>query len=218
MLEETYHETLFDRLGQLEDQWPAVASAGLAIADKVGEGGKLYVYERTGAVSSELCSRAGGLVVTRGLEAEGEGGLDELAESGELGDGDITLFFSYRADDDGDLACASKIRDTGAFLIVICPFEAEIPSGSALLKEVGDIAIDTASGDAVGAVDVPGLAVRVCPTSGIIDVMAAYAVLGSFVSTMVARGKPPSVYKAIHLKGGGDYNRASRERFEDVGY
>ena len=39
--------------------------------------------------------------------------------------------------------------------------------------------------------------------------MAAYAVLGNFVTAMVARGKPPSVYKAIHLKDARDYNHQS---------
>ena len=218
MLEDKYHKVLFERLGRIEAQWPAVESAGTLIADRVCEGGKLYVHDRMGAVTSELCSRAGGLVVTRGLKTEGESGVEELTQSGELGNKDIVLFFSYRADDERDLELVDKIEDSGAAIVIICPFEPEVPSGNDRLKDRADIAIDTASGDEVGAVEVAGLEVRICPTPGIADVMAAYAVLGNFVTAMVARGKPPSVYKAIHLKDGRDYNRASGKRFEKVGY
>ena len=130
--------------------------------------------------------------MTRGLKAEGESGVEELAQNGELGNKDIVLFFSYRADDERDLELVDKIKASGAAIVIICPFEPEMPSGNDMLKDSGDIAIDTVSGDEVGAVEVAGLEVKICPTSGIADVMAAYAVLGNFVTTMVTRGKPPS--------------------------
>jgi uncharacterized phosphosugar-binding protein len=218
MLEENYHQLLIHRLERIEEQWPAVEAAGGLIADRVCAGGKLYVYDRMGTVTNELWGRAGGLVMVRALLAEGASGVAELAVSGKLGTKDVVLFTSYRADDLRDLEVADKVKETGTALVILCPFEPEIPSGERLLKDQGDIAIDTASGDETGAIAVPGMSLKVCPTSGITDVVAAYAVLGHFVTEMIARGKVPSVYMGIHLKGAREYNKALRARYEKLGY
>lgn len=218
MLEEHYHQILMQRLRRIEEQWPAIESAGTLMADRVCAGGRLYGYDRPGAVTDELVGRAGGLVMVRGLQVKDPTSVAELAAGGKLGVQDVVLFTSYRADDGRDLSVAEQIKKTGATLVILCPFEPEIPSGERLLKDRGDVAIDTASGDEIGAIAVPGMPVKVCPTSGITDVMAAYAVLGHFVTTMVARGKVPSVYMGIHLQGAREYNTAARARCERLGY
>ena len=215
MFAEKYHYTLVQRLDRIQVQWTAVEAAGKLLADKVCAAGKVYAYDRMTSVTSELCFRAGGLMVIRPLDFED---VAELTGMTELGEKDVVLFFSYRADDPRDLKVADRIADTGAALVVLCPFEPEVPSGESLLKDRGDIAIDTFSGDRVGAIEVPGMQVKVCPTSGIADVMAAYAVLGRFVTEMVSRGKAPNVYMPSHLKTWEEYNRASQARFEEAGY
>lgn len=215
MLAEKYHHTLVQRLERIQVQWAAVEAAGKLLADRACAAGRVYVYDRMGAVMEELSFRAGGLMVIRPLDFED---VAELAGKNELGEKDVVLFSSYRADDGRDLTVADRIADTGAALVVLCPFEPEAPSGESLLKDRGDIAIDTFSGDRVGAIEVPGMQVKVCPTSGIADVMAAYAVLGRFVTEMVSRGKAPNVYMPSHLKTWEEYNRASQARFEEAGY
>ena len=70
MFAEKYHHTLVQRLERIQVQWTAIEAAGKLLADRACAAGKVFVYDRMGAVMTELSFRAGGLMVIRPLDFE----------------------------------------------------------------------------------------------------------------------------------------------------
>jgi uncharacterized phosphosugar-binding protein len=120
-----------------------------------------------------------------------------------------------------ELALQARGRGVKVVALTSIPYskvaECQHPGGRRLY-EVADLAIDygTAIGDA--AVEVPGLEVRVCPTSGIVAAAIVWALTAQVVERLMARGLKPHVYKSVNLPDGPEFNARARKEYEQTGY
>ena len=124
-----YLEALMARLSQWHGSaLPAVAAAGEAMAAAVLGGGKLFPYSGRGEFFSEASGTAGGLMGVYNLEVELSGGKAEL--TGELGADDVVILAWVLAEPAAETAVARAVKQAGATLIGLFPFERETPSNT----------------------------------------------------------------------------------------
>ncbi|MDA8198659.1 MAG: sugar isomerase domain-containing protein [Thermaerobacter sp.] len=91
------------------------------------------------------------------------------------------------------------------------------PSGQRLDNAV-DVVLDnhTTVGDA--EVDVPGLAEKLLPSSGVSAALVAWCLVGEVVEHLLTRGIEPTVFRSINYPDGPERYRAAVARYRERGY
>jgi uncharacterized phosphosugar-binding protein len=211
-------------------QADAVDRAATAVADAISAGHRVYVAATSHVLHSELYLRAGGLAAVHPLGEAPDLASPMLSiEAGHLrGDGafipergDVAIVGTNAGTDAGTVQVAIAARDAGLTVIgLTCvAYERhpdvvlEHPSGARLV-DLADIVIDIGGdvGDAV--LDIPGLDERFGPTSGVVLVALAWAVLAGAAERLAGAGRPPIVYRSVQLPGGEGLFHERRARYE----
>jgi Uncharacterized protein containing SIS (Sugar ISomerase) phosphosugar binding domain len=82
---------------------------------------------------------------------------------------------------------------------------------------VVDVAIDNCGvvGDAV--LEVEGIDVKVCPTSGITGIFILWLLMAEVIEMLLNRGIKPHIYKSINFDDGKEYNEKALIEYKKTG-
>jgi uncharacterized phosphosugar-binding protein len=198
-------------------QGASIAAAADAVAEAIATDHRVYVAATSHVLHTELYLRAGGLAAVHPL-----GEAPDLASpmldlsAGVLhGDGpfvpepgDVVLVGTNAGTDAGTVQVALAAHEAGCLVVGLTSvvYEEwpdvvmEHPSGARLI-DLADIVIDVGGVVGDGIIDLEGVDTPVGPTSGLALVAAAWAVLVGAADRLVARGKPPLVYRSVQIPG-----------------
>jgi uncharacterized phosphosugar-binding protein len=198
-------------------QGAAIAAAADAVADAIAADHRVYVAATSHVLHTELYLRAGGLAAVHPLGETPDlaSPMLDLAAGVLAGDGpfvpepgDVVLVGTNAGTDAGTVQVALAAHEAGCLVVgLTCvAYErwpevvVEHPSGARLV-DLADVVIDIGGvvGDGIIALD--GVDTPVGPTSGVALVAAAWAVLVGAADRLVARGKPPLVYRSVQIPG-----------------
>ncbi|MFQ6097863.1 MAG: hypothetical protein ACE5O2_09055 [Armatimonadota bacterium] len=188
-----------------KQQLAATEAAGERLAERVAAGGRLLIYDRRGAYSSEAVGRAGGLMAISRLPDPAGNGIAAQ---------DALIIVADEAAADEDLSVAAAARRTGALVVGICPVRAVADS----LAKACDIALDNYVTDEDAAVTIEGLSTPIAPTSGVMNCAILWALTAAYIEAMERGGKPPHVWMSIKRPGAREFNAAAREAARERGY
>ena len=194
---------------------------------------------------NEMFGRVGGLMMLRpvtismavenpGPKREGKNkstvyldeipGLPEFViERSDIYPGDVLIIGSVSGKNalPVGLALAARKQDVTVIALTSVAYseslESAYPSGKRLF-EAADIVLDDCGiiGDAV--LNVEGMDVKVCPTSGIAAALLTWTLEAEIIQEMLARGLKPHAWLSNHLPGADTFNKNAKADTERLGY
>lgn len=246
MLAERYFHKLREVLDRIEaTQIENIRRAAEMIVESVKAGGCVHLLDTGHMLAHEAVGRAGGLMMMtpvrfnvevanparpRGLPAkprifadEIQGLSDYVLSSSSIYPGDVLIVGSVSGKNALPVDVALKAQAMGVKVVAITSVEyskalpSRHPSGKRLY-EVADVVIDNCGAVGDAAVDVPGLDVSICPTSGIAAAHIIWALTAEIVERLMACGIKPSVYKSNHAPGASQHNAEAQAAFLKTGF
>jgi len=204
---ETYLATLMERLDEFHFRFIGpVQEAGEIIAGRVLSGGKIHPWSGREEFWIEANGTAGGLMGVYPLKP------DSLTAN------DVVILAAANATPESEIEMARKVKEKGAWLLGIFPFEREDGISTEPLKELCDMSFDNLSGDVYGVLDIPGYDHKVIPTTTMMNNYAFWAIVGGYVQAMEKRGEAPYYWMSYHVPGGKEYDESIRPLFLERGY
>jgi uncharacterized phosphosugar-binding protein len=204
---EAYLDTLMARLATFHRRHIAdIHTAGGIMADRVLAGGRIHPWSPRDEFWIEANGTAGGLMGVYPLDT------DSLTAK------DVVLLAAADSTPVREIATAEKIREKGAWLLGIFPFERADGYSTAPLTDLCDMQMDNLSGDAYGVLDLPGYDHTVIPTQTLMNNFAYWAVTGAYVQEMERRGVEPYFWMSYHVPDGREYDESIRDAYLERGY
>jgi len=226
MLTNLYFQNLQSLIAAIAADTDKIQSAARLCADALERGGAIHVFDSGHMLSSELVTRAGGLVAlsqlafnlnvtnpvkTRAPTPEGPSlsytYIAHAFETNQLRSGDVLFVGSVSGKTANVVELALQGRAHGLTVIAVTALSyspklaSEHPSGLHLY-EAADLVLDNHApyGDAM--LEVPGLDYPVCPASGIAAAAVMWAVVAGVIEDLLARGLKPTVYPSVNRPDG----------------
>ncbi len=204
---EKYIDTLMSRLDEFHYRFSGIIQeAGEIMADRVLSGGRIHPWSGREEFWIESNGTAGGLMGVYALKP------DSLTSK------DIVLLAAANATPEEETEMARRVRDKGAWMLGIFPFEREDGLSTEPLKKLCDVSLDNLSGDVYGVLDIPGYPGKIIPTTTMMNNYAFWAVVGAYVQAMEKRGEAPYYWMSYHVPGGREYDESIRPLFLERGY
>ena len=199
-----YLDILLGRLAEFHARDLARANeVATNIAKRIIGGGRYFVRSRNKGVELDAYTVAHGLMLCNTLEQRA---------AGEGGEHDTLLIAAVSADDPQELEWADEARANGNYLVGIGP------RGSDDLRGRCDVYFDDCCDEQAGVIDIPGQAKKVCPATGIMNLVIMYVITAQFVDEMCRRGAVPYFWMGIQRPAGRDYNKVMEPFFRARGY
>ena len=204
---EEYIDTLMSRLDDFHYRYIGdIQEIGEIMAERVLNGGKIHPWSGREEFWVEANGTAGGLMGVYPLEP------DSLTAK------DIVILATANATPEDEIEMARKVREKGAWMLGIFPFEREDGISTEPLRELCDACLDNMSGDYYGVLDIPGYSNKIIPTTAVMNNYAFWAVVGAYVQSMESRGEAPYYWMSLHVPGGREYDDTVRPLFLKRGY
>ena len=197
---------IINLIHDIQKQLPLIKRAATKMTENVIRGGTLYVYDKSHTLISEACGRASGLMMTKALDFE------------KLKKYDNVIFGAEISHDPNDLQLIQAIRDKEVFVVTISPFDSDGDNSGKRLNKSANVALNNLSGESDGVVEVIKNEPRICPASGIMNVILLWSLTAQFIGEMIRYGFVPYVYMGYYLKGGKEYNDAVKPFFLERGF
>jgi uncharacterized phosphosugar-binding protein len=213
-----------------EDQSAELERAATWIADALADGHRIWVPATSHVLHTELVLRAGGLAAVHQL-----GRAPDLAHpmygveiASTLGDGrfepgpeDVALVGTNAGTDAGTVEIAAAAQRAGCRLIALtclayeqsAKVVVEHESGRRLI-DIADLIVDIGCPEGDAVLMLPGMDMPIAPTSGVILVACAWAILARAAEILVAKGLQPLVYRSVQLPGGEADFMDTKARYE----
>jgi len=207
---ETYIDILMARLQEFHSRFIGdINGVGEIIAERILDGGKIYPWSGRNEFWIEASGTAGSLMGFYRLIP------DSLTAK------DIVIIAAADSTPVNEIEMARKVREKGAFMIGIFPFEREDGFSTEPFKELCDLSLDNLSGDIYGVLDIPGYPDKIIPTTTMMNNFAFWPVIGAYVQAMERRGEVPYFWSSFHVPkehGGRAYADSIRPYFLKRGY
>lgn len=248
MISARYFDAVRHLLEVLErEEGQNISRAGEIIAEAVANGKVVHIYDTGHMLNQEAFGRAGGPLFVfpfsfsigvnspvthpRG-QTRGKGTMENrlrlighALDTSNIIEGDVLIIGSVSGTSADVVELASEAMRRGVRVIALTTVayakapgvKPEHPSGK-FLYEVCDVCIDHPGEIGDGVLELPGLSVKVCPTSGITAVCAFWAIMAEAMEGLVKRGIIPSVLRKVHIEGSDDYNAKAKGRYSKLGY
>ncbi|MHC1735697.1 MAG: sugar isomerase domain-containing protein [Erysipelotrichaceae bacterium] len=234
-------EKLFETIRNT--QTTAIEQAGEHIADKIVNGGNVYLFDTGHIVDSEIYNRVGGLVLMRRFtydiqvndhsrekncrdfrHEENMGGVTRyILQLSNLKSGDVLIIGSVSGKTINVVDLAIEARKMGIFVVSLTSvvFSSQLTSLHAskqLLYEVSDFVLDNCApyGDAM--MDVEGLSSKIIPASGLAAAYIMWALNAQIIECLMKRGIEPGVLRSVNIEGNREYNQTLEQRYIEKGY
>jgi uncharacterized phosphosugar-binding protein len=236
-----YVSNLLQRI--IETQADNIEEAAEIIAGAVMNGNALFAFGTVHSalpISDAYC-RAGGFPLLNQIWAPALNSVEldppALATAMERLEGYGSLVFSHVPAKAGDvlivvsvsgrnpvpveMAMSAKEKGLKVIALTSMEYTLSVPSRHSSGKrmyEFADVVIDslTVPGDAILELD--GLPVKFCATSGSVDAAIMHTLMAETIERLTRKGYDPPVYIAGNLDGYEDYRRKLRERLESEKY
>ena len=204
---EAYIDTLMVRLQEFHARFiEDINNAGEIIAERVLNGGRIHPWSGRNEFWVESSGTAGGLMGVYPLNP------DSLTAR------DVVILAAADSTPVREIEMALNVREKGAWMLGIFPFEREDGFSTEPLKKLCDINLDNMSGDLYGVLDIPGYPSRIIPTTTMMNNYVFWAVVGAYVQAMERRGEAPYYWMSYHVPGGKEYDESIRPLFLKRGY
>jgi uncharacterized phosphosugar-binding protein len=226
----TVLRSCLDRLAGTQGE--AIDAAAAACAGSIAGGGIAWVFGagHSAIMGLEAYPRIGGVlgfvpIVELSLlyfsNVVGSGGLDQviylervpgyadvLARSYDLRPGDSLIIFSGSGLEVLPLEMAAVARARGLTVVAVTALDYSRQAASrrgvpSILADSADIVIDSGIPLGDAAIELPGLAARVGPTSTVINAAAMNCISVATAGQLAGLGHPPDVFGSPHLTGDG---------------
>jgi uncharacterized phosphosugar-binding protein len=118
-----------------------------------------------------------------------------------------------------DMAVAAKELGMTVVGVTSIPHSSQVESRHSSAKrlyEIADVVVDTRVPLRDAAVDIEGLGDPVGPTSTIVAVAAAHAIVAATVEELVARGKPPRIMVSPNVRDAAAAHAHNDENYEQL--
>lgn len=247
MLQTEYLDRIRRLLDDIESKSAAQTDrAAEAIVEAQLAGGQLFVSSLGHGNDHDLLHRAGGLVSVHpftfsfsvrdsigGAERDREEPVEPYdaatetarvaVRSSRMRPGDCLIVGSVSGRSVAPVSLAIAAREFGVTVIGITSldYSAEIasihPSGRRI-SEVSNIVIDNCAPYGDASLEVPGMAERVIPMSGVGTIVTCWMIFAQVIERLLARGLKPSHYISGNRPEGPDFNKEMQQQFRQQGY
>ena len=213
------------------DNAETLQAAGLRIAKSIAADGVLHTFGsgHSQILASEIERRAGGLVPVSSINDPADGWPEQIAGYGarlfqryayqyDVQPSDVVLVISNSGRNASPIEVAMEAKAAGLHVVVLTSLEmskattSRHPSGKKLY-ELGDYVLDNGglSGDA--AIDAPGFAYKVGPTSTMSGALLLNLLSMEIIEQLITAGVTPPTYVSQNADGGAAHNEALAKKY-----
>ena len=213
------------------DNAETLQAAGLRIAKSIAANGVLHTFGsgHSQILASEIERRAGGLVPVSSINDPADGWPEQIAGYGarlfqryayqyDVQPGDVVLVISNSGRNASPIEVAMEAKAAGLHVVVLTSLEmskattSRHPSGKKLY-ELGDYVLDNGGLPGDAAIDAPGFAYKVGPTSTMSGALLLNLLSMEIIEQLIAAGVTPPTYVSQNADGGAAHNEALAKKY-----
>lgn len=213
------------------DNAETLQAAGLRIAKSIAADGVLHTFGsgHSQILASEIERRAGGLVPVSSINDPADGWPEQIAGYGarlfqryayqyDVQPGDVVLVISNSGRNASPIEVAMEAKAAGLHVVVLTSLEmskastSRHPSGKKLY-ELGDYVLDNGGLPGDAAIDAPGFAYKVGPTSTMSGALLLNLLSMEIIEQLIAAGVTPPTYVSQNADGGAEHNEALAKKY-----
>ena len=229
-------QTFFDTSNALQDKVfadnaEALAIAGKQIAESIAHDGVLHTFGsgHSQILAAEIERRAGGLVPVSSINDPADGWPEQIAGYGArlfqryayqyaVQPTDVVLVISNSGRNASPIEVAMEAKAAGLTVVALTSLEmskattSRHPSGKKLY-ELADLVLDNGGLPGDAAIDAPGFAYRVGPTSTMSGALLLNLLSMEVIENLIAMEVTPPTYVSQNADGGAEHNEALAQKY-----
>ena len=213
------------------DNAETLQAAGLRIAKSIAADGVLHTFGsgHSQILASEIERRAGGLVPVSSINDPADGWPEQIEGYGarlfqryayqyDVQPSDVVLVISNSGRNASPIEVAMEAKAAGLHVVVLTSLEmskattSRHPSGKRLY-ELGDYVLDNGGLPGDAAIDAPGFAFKVGPTSTMSGALLLNLLSMEIIEQLIAAGVTPPTYVSQNADGGAAHNEALAKKY-----
>ncbi|MEN8661608.1 MAG: sugar isomerase domain-containing protein [Lentimonas sp.] len=206
-------------------------TAGKRIADSIAADGVLHTFGsgHSQILACEIERRAGGLVPVSSINDPADGWPEQIPGYGArlfqryafqyaVQPGDVVIVISNSGRNASPIEVALEAKASGLNVLVMTSLDmskattSRHPSGKKLY-EIGDYVLDNGGVPGDAALDAPGFAYKVGPTSTMSGALLLNLLSMEIIEQLIAQGVTPPTYVSQNADGGAEHNEALAKKF-----
>ncbi|MEM1223038.1 MAG: SIS domain-containing protein [Verrucomicrobiota bacterium] len=206
-------------------------AAGKRIADSIAVDGVLHTFGsgHSQILAAEIERRAGGLVPVSSINDPADGWPEQIVGYGarlfqryayqyNVQPGDVVLVISNSGRNASPIEVAMEAKSAGLDVVVMTSLEmskattSRHPSGKKLY-ELGDYILDNGGVPGDAAIDAPGFAYKVGPTSTTSGALLLNLLTMEIIEELIRIGATPPTYVSQNADGGAEHNEALAQKY-----
>lgn len=206
-------------------------AAGKRIADSIAKDGVLHTFGsgHSQILAAEIERRAGGLVPVSSINDPADGWPEQIVGYGarlfqryayqyNVQPGDVVLVISNSGRNASPIEVAMEAKSAGLDVVVMTSLEmskattSRHPSGKKLY-ELGDYVLDNGGVPGDAAIDAPGFAYKVGPTSTTSGALLLNLLSMEIIEELIRIGATPPTYVSQNADGGAEHNEALAQKY-----
>lgn len=206
-------------------------AAGKRIAESIAADGVLHTFGsgHSQILAAEIERRAGGLVPVSSINDPADGWPEQIAGYGArlfqryayqyaVQAGDVVLVISNSGRNASPIEVAMEAKTAGLDVVVLTSLgmskttTSRHPSGKKLY-ELGDYVLDNGGVPGDAAIDAPGFAYKVGPTSTMSGALLLNLLSMEIIEHLIGMGVTPPTYVSQNADGGAEHNEALARKY-----
>ncbi|MGJ8638828.1 MAG: sugar isomerase domain-containing protein [Opitutaceae bacterium] len=206
-------------------------AAGKRIADSIAADGVLHTFGsgHSQILAAEIERRAGGLVPVSSINDPADGWPEQIPGYGArlfqryayqyaVQSGDVVIVISNSGRNASPIEVALEAKAAGLDVLVMTSLDmskattSRHPSGKKLY-EIGDYVLDNGGMPGDAAIDAPGFAYKVGPTSTMSGALLLNLLSMEIIENLIAQGVTPPTYVSQNADGGAEHNEALATKY-----
>ncbi len=231
-LAERFYETTRELQAKVfEQNRETLQAAGRCIAESLAADGVLHTFGsgHSQILAAELERRAGGLVPVSSIEDPAQGWPEQIPGYGSrlfqryayqyaVQPGDVVLVISNSGRNASPIEVALEAKAAGLAVVVMTSLEmsknssSRHPSGQKLYQ-LGDYVLDNGGTPGDAALEAPGFAYKVGPTSTLSGALLLNLLSMEIIEQLIALGQTPPTYVSQNADGGAEHNEAMAAKY-----
>lgn len=206
-------------------------AAGRRIAESIAADGVLHTFGsgHSQILAAEIERRAGGLVPVSSIHDPADGWPEQIEGYGArlfqryayqyaVQAGDVVLVISNSGRNASPIEVALEAKAAGLDVVVLTSLEMSKSTSSRhasgkKLYELGDYVLDNGGAPGDAAIDAPGFAYKVGPTSTMSGALLLNLLSMEIIEQLIAMGLTPPTYVSQNADGGAEHNEALAEKY-----